>query len=202
MKNNHWNKYYNLHDKPFEKSDFAVFSLDYIEKGQRLIDIGCGNGRDSVFFKEHGLTTLGIDYSSVAIQNLSKYESKNLKFKQLDVSKITKVLKNEYFDVCYCRFFIHSIKEENEEILFDWIDTNVEKLLLIETRVVDKNYESSNQDHYRRPSDPKVLINKIQSIGFKLEFEKVSNNFSIYKDNYGNLDIKKSPELLRIVARK
>lgn len=93
MKNNHWNKYYNLHDKPFEKSDFAVFSLDYIEKGQRLIDIGCGNGRDSVFFKEHGLTTLGIDYSSVAIQNLSKYESKNLKFKQLDVSKITKVLK-------------------------------------------------------------------------------------------------------------
>ena len=145
---------------------------------------------------------MGIDYSSVAIQNLSRYESKNLKFKQLDVSKITKVLKNEYFDVCYCRFFIHSITEKNEEILFDWIETNVEKLLLIETRVVDKNYESSNQDHYRRPSDPKVLIDKIKSIGFKLEFEKVSDNFSIYKDTYGNLDIKKSPKLLRIVARK
>ena len=202
MKNNHWDRYYDVHYKPFEKSDFAVFSLPYLEKGQRLIDIGCGNGRDSIFFKENGLNKMGIDYSSVAIQNLSNYESQNLKFKQLDVSKIKKILKNEYFDVCYCRFFIHSINEKNEEILFKWIKSNVKKLLLIETRIVDKNYESSNQDHYRRPSNPTVLINKIKSIGFKLEIQKVSDNFSIYKDSYGNLDIKNSPKLLRIVARK
>ena len=54
------------------------------------------------------------------------------------MSQKTKVLKNEYFDVCYCRFFIHSITEKNEEILFDCIETNVEKLLQLRQELLIK----------------------------------------------------------------
>ena len=46
----HWNNYYSENSKPFQESDFATFVLKQLTKNSTIIDIGCGNGRDSVFF--------------------------------------------------------------------------------------------------------------------------------------------------------
>ena len=48
---NYWNNYYKSKSKRFPNSDFSEFALDKIEKTSSLIiDIGCGDGRDSYFF--------------------------------------------------------------------------------------------------------------------------------------------------------
>ena len=43
-----------------EKKDFAKFCLDYFPKDSHILDIGCGNGRDAVFFSEKGFRVFGL----------------------------------------------------------------------------------------------------------------------------------------------
>ena len=45
--NNYWDKYYSKH-QTFNNSDFVEFSKPFIKDS--VIDIGCGNGRDSIYF--------------------------------------------------------------------------------------------------------------------------------------------------------
>ena len=44
------NEYYAKDRSQKLPSDFAKFVLEYMQKGKQLIDLGCGNGRDSIFF--------------------------------------------------------------------------------------------------------------------------------------------------------
>ena len=44
----------------------------YIEIGGNLVELGCGNGRDSLYFAKHGVHVTGIDASEVAINELQK----------------------------------------------------------------------------------------------------------------------------------
>ena len=49
----HWNKFYSKKKQPIKPSNFAKFLYKKFlikGKGKKLIDIGCGNGRDSFFF--------------------------------------------------------------------------------------------------------------------------------------------------------
>jgi cyclopropane fatty-acyl-phospholipid synthase-like methyltransferase len=45
----YWEKYYSQNSKPFNPSSFAKDIVKNINKKSELIDIGCGNGRDSLF---------------------------------------------------------------------------------------------------------------------------------------------------------
>ena len=73
-----------------------------IDKNSKIIDIGCGNGRDSFFFSKNDLKVTAIDISKNAIKNNSLKSNKNLKFLKFDIEKNTMSKK---FDVIYCRFF-------------------------------------------------------------------------------------------------
>ena len=46
-------------------------------KGKKIIDIGCGSGKASLFFAYHSLNVISIDSSEVAINNLSKHCAEN-----------------------------------------------------------------------------------------------------------------------------
>jgi len=56
-------------------------------KGDNILDVGCGGGRDSKFFVRKGLKVTGIDVSSVLIK-LAKKEVPGALFKCLDLLKI------------------------------------------------------------------------------------------------------------------
>ena len=89
----YWNHFY----KKFRfasPSNFAkfVFKKKYITKSDKLLEIGCGNGRDIFYFIKNGIYSYGLDKSSVAIQNnLNKVE--DIFFKK-DFCKIDKFLIN------------------------------------------------------------------------------------------------------------
>lgn len=51
-------------------SDFFIQNL----KGKKILDIGCGPGRDAKYFSEQGLEVTGIDLTS----NFVKMASKNV----------------------------------------------------------------------------------------------------------------------------
>ncbi len=47
---------------------------------KKIMDIGCGNGRDSIYFSQNGLEVTGVDASEEAISYLNQYNMKNSMF--------------------------------------------------------------------------------------------------------------------------
>ena len=76
MKNSYLNKikyylnsYYYKKETNKKSSNFSKFVLKKLKKNKTLIDIGCGDGRDSFFFSKKKIKTLGIDISKQVIEN-------------------------------------------------------------------------------------------------------------------------------------
>lgn len=65
----YWNNFYSNNGAVLYQSQFAAHILNEFSSTKKIIDIGCGNGRDSLFFASHGLNVLGIDGSLSAISN-------------------------------------------------------------------------------------------------------------------------------------
>ena len=69
---NYWNKFYKKKSITAE-STFAKFTYKkIINKKSTLLDIGCGNGRDSYYFNRKGLKVTGIDISQLSFVSKAK----------------------------------------------------------------------------------------------------------------------------------
>jgi tRNA1(Val) A37 N6-methylase TrmN6 len=47
----YWENYYKKNFKLSEPSTFIHFASSYIKNNKKLIELGCGNGKDSIFFQ-------------------------------------------------------------------------------------------------------------------------------------------------------
>lgn len=72
-----WNQIYTNHatQTPNEADPMLLTAIDYFGdiRNAKLLDLGCGDGRSSLFFAKHGANVTAIDISEVAIQNLSQF---------------------------------------------------------------------------------------------------------------------------------
>lgn len=200
MDKSYWDNYYQINSEPFSNSSFSNFVINKIRENKSLLDIGCGNGRDSIFFAKNKLHTFGIDQSEVAINNLKKYENNYLKFENTTIKKLI----NMEFNYGYCRFLLHSINKKSENSLINYFNTNIKDSIFIETRVIDnkKEIESLNMNHYRRIESKDYYINLFKDSSFKIVYEKTSYEFSKYKNSYNVKDLKGDPLILRLVLKK
>ena len=64
-KGEYWNKYYASREvlKLSAPSQFAAFVAQEAGDAHLIIEVGCGNGRDSLFFARHGFQVVAIDGS-------------------------------------------------------------------------------------------------------------------------------------------
>ena len=195
----HWNNYY-ANNSYFENSDFAEFVKNFITYEKSLLDVGCGNGRDSLFFIKNNLEVYGVDFSETAINNLKKKTNSD-NFQVLEISNIQNDLKVKNFDICYCRFLLHAIDENSEDNLLAWTKNNVNSLLCIETRIADSKNLNLKQTHYRRFFKEEVILNKLINLNFEILYSEKSYNFSKYKTSYQVQDLNNDPLLLRIICK-
>jgi len=93
-------------------SVFAQKFSDRMKKdgvGSRVLEVGCGNGRDSIFFAKSGFTTTGIDIAPGAI-NLAKKNAKklgvNVTFLEADVESLP--FEDKSFDSVFSLSVLHS----------------------------------------------------------------------------------------------
>src|SRR3989344_3442692 len=106
----YWDDFYKHSQVPQEPSTFASYCFDYLKTnydlyGKKLVDLGCGNGRDTYFFARNGLKTTGID-ASLNEQILTNSEN-GVHFTKGDLANI------EFdYDFYYLRFVVHTLKEE------------------------------------------------------------------------------------------
>tara|TARA_B110000881_G_C18398284_1_gene424607 strand:+ start:173 stop:805 length:633 start_codon:yes stop_codon:yes gene_type:complete len=195
----YWNKFYKK-KSIIKESTFAKFThKKIINKNARILDIGCGNGRDSYFFNKKGFEVTGIDISQKAIEKNSKNKIKNLSFKKFDIGK-DKI--KDKFDVIYCRFFVHTVDELLESKLIKLIKDSKNKgtIVFFEFRnFKDKIFGTFKakdhnkviefeKGHFRRIIDPKIFKEKFLSkTKSKLIYQKNGINLSIVKKDNPNL---------------
>lgn len=202
----YWNNYYNKKVAPTEPSAFAKDILRYLDEGRELLELGCGNGRDSILFAQKGLNVTAIDQSKQSIIDLREGSyGDRIKFIQDDFIK-TDILGCMKFNYIYSRFTMHSIKEEEESILIERVYNALEKdgLFFIEVRSVKDDiyglgeYVARNtyiyQEHSRRFIVIDELIEKLKLIGFSIVFANEDKNYAVYKDE--------NPIVIRIIAKK
>jgi tellurite methyltransferase len=127
VRSTHWNSYYQGKEVPEIPSQFAVFTLGEY-RPEVVVDIGCGSGRDSFFFASLGVTTIGIDGSSSAVDLCrQKVSGHPLQFLRLDVGdemladKVLAIAGGDGKILVYARFFIHAITDEEEDNLLEQV---------------------------------------------------------------------------------
>jgi len=117
----HWNNAHAeqwLHKHSTDKTTFAEEVGRQISQGSKILELGCGEGNDSVYFAEHGHTVLATDFSDVAIeQNIKRWAHPNLFFKAQDMSHAFQ-FENKSFDVVYARLSLHYFTNETTRDIF------------------------------------------------------------------------------------
>ena len=177
----HWENYYRTHEAPSEPSSFATAFLEIPEVQQllstespRLLDFGCGNGRDSKFLGGH-FTVLGIDSADAAVtsaRSLCQADSANPIFQQVQLGDFPGMLESFQPHVIYCRFVLHALTAQEQDLFFASIASSCAAgtLLAIEVRSSDDPMASRGSKlsetervfgHYRRFLDPDELRSAI-----------------------------------------
>lgn len=126
----YWNTYYKKGLAPKGPSCFAKVIGRYLEKDKQILELGCGNGRDSLFFSKLGLRVTSIDASDVVIDKLQKYirdaNIKNIWFLCDDFVN-SSLMKTQQYDYIYSRFTLHSINAKQQGELFHNVKNALKK---------------------------------------------------------------------------
>jgi hypothetical protein len=183
----YWDEFYKSNKDLNKESDFARFVLADLEKRNenlesiRMVDLGCGNLRDTKYFHNHGVNIEGVDLSfNLSDPSITTYNDSVL---NVDLQK---------YNVFYARFFVHSIKEEILDELLNKIKSESKNFIFyIETRsskniTNDKKsitfFKSSIGDkHYRYLYSKSYLEEKLKPL-FNIEYMLEDNDLAIYKE--------------------
>lgn len=204
----YWNKFYKKHTLIIKPSNFSQFIKKKFLKKKKIkniLEIGCGNGRDTFYFSKYVTKIVSIDNSQQAIIKNKNNErmQKNIIFLKKDIlSRFNVLVKN--FDLIYARFFLHTINSREEDIFLNLLKkiSNKKTIVALEFRTTkDKLFKkgkkiSKNEsitDHYRRFVDVSNFQNKLKKINFKIIYFKQSVNLSNFKND--------NPHLCRIVFK-
>ena len=202
----YWNAFYEV-NKPesMGMSLFAEFALKWLRKGSSIVDVGCGNGRDSLFFARKGMDVVGIDASSTAIDMLNELHHPNLNFICGDFITDKRIFSKRY-DCFYSRFTIHAISAKQQNIFLDNVSESLNDngMLMIEVRGIHDpkfgkgKYVERNayllDGHYRRFIVMEEILQELISKGFKIKYAEENTGFAPYADE--------NPEIIRIVAKR
>ena len=203
----YWEDYYLKYRTPSVPSAFARHCLKkYLQFGQTLLELGCGNGRDAVFFATQGLWVTAVDQCAEELAFLQSCElMENLKFECSDFTRLPE--ETIPFDAVYSRFTLHAIDRAGEARVLRWCGSHIKPggFFLVEARgvkneifglgtpVPDDPDAFIYNGHYRRFLRAEEVIGSLQKLGFET-FGEERRGFAPF---YGKDEI-----FLRIIARK
>ena len=135
-----------------EAKNFIEKIINYLklDKGSKILDAACGNGRHSIEIEKLGYKVLGIDLSKNSIKKAKKNENKNLNFLIHDIS----IPFESEFDAVFNLFtsFGYHTKKKDLDVLYaieknlknggigviDFFNINKVKKDLIENEIIIK----------------------------------------------------------------
>jgi SAM-dependent methyltransferase len=200
----YWKQFYRDNNVT-DGSPFAKFVAGRLPPQCTIIEIGCGTGRDAVFFAEHGHAVFGADRAEEGVKRASAAAGERglqTSFSVVDASHRKGLaafiggVPVSARGVVYMRFFLHSIPVEVQELIFDEVSRLPSGYLLALEFRTDKDALQPKVygEHYRRYIKPSSVIESLERRGFKIDFEEEGTGLSPFGEE--------DPHLARILARK
>ncbi len=201
----YWNLFYASNPEIEHPSLFAQYVYEQLENGKTLLELGCGNGRDSVYFSEK-VDVTAIDASDKAISDLNKkYQDRSgIRFLCDDFVCAAALFQRQY-DYCYSRFTLHAISEEQELSVISNVRHALKDsgLFFIEVRSINDELYGKGKPagknafiyngHYRRFIVLEELKNHLVQNGFRITYAEEAKGFAPFGDS--------DPPIIRIVAK-
>ncbi len=193
-------------------STFFEFVNGRADMPAHVIDIGCGDGRDSYAFGLAGGNVTGLDRSHIGVRHADKKAESmgmgdRVQFQACDVghpAELRAVLDTAIERagdaplLFYARFFLHSIPEDVQETLMSVIAKVArpgDQFAAEFRTTADSDRMKVHTKHYRRFQDgPGFGLTLRERYGFALDFEVESTGLSPYKDE--------DPVLYRVLAKR
>lgn len=118
---------------PFAKRAYVLMNKKHVK---RVLDLGCGDGRDSVYFARKGVAVEAFDFSESGIESLRK-KNPNIKAYIGDIRKLP--FKKNSFDAVYAHLSLHYFSDSETEKIFSKIHAILKKdgLLFVKCKSTD-----------------------------------------------------------------
>ncbi|MET8008048.1 class I SAM-dependent methyltransferase [Nonomuraea glycinis] len=105
-----WNSYHRQYwnsEERIRPTSSALVLADGLSRGRRILELGCGSGRDAVFLQRRGHAVTATDFSEFAIEaNLHSPEASEVDFSLHDL-RAPLAFSAASFDVAYARLALH-----------------------------------------------------------------------------------------------
>lgn len=198
MDKNYWKTIYSKQSEDEQPSLFAQYVDEAIGiEGKRIIELGCGNGRDAIYFANSNAAKVdAIDQCDNIIELLQiRYQQvSNLNFQCCDFTNMKNKTNHEKYDVVYSRFTLHSISTVEEGHVLRWAFQNLNPngVLCIEARGQNNELFRNGipvdgepnafilNNHFRRFIHFSTFCKELKSIGFHLDYAEEKKGFAPY----------------------
>jgi adenylylsulfate kinase-like enzyme/SAM-dependent methyltransferase len=204
-KSEHWETFYSKQVGEQAPSPFAEYVAGRLRGDERLLEIGCGNGRDASFFSSRGLRVVAIDASSAAIEICHKLHG--TEGAHFAVGKLGDghVAVGDSFDVAYSRFVLHAMTQAEEEatLLEAYRKLRPGGTLYLECRSINDPLARQGEvispterihGHYRRFIILEEIVQRLEATGFNIDQALEDTGLALYQDE--------DPVVIRIRASK
>ena len=110
-----------IHLEAFKSADIYLIDQilkDRLHKGQRILDLGCGSGRNLIILETLGCEIYGVDQSAQAIDSCRR-QLQSFKEEHFYVGDLLQhPFQTEHFDVVICNALFHFAKDQED--FFNW----------------------------------------------------------------------------------
>lgn len=174
---NVWNKNWAAWKEDFKPSPFAqkAFKLMKIKDLHDVLDLGCGKGRNSLFFAANGMNVTAMDISDEALKTVEELRHPKIRTLCADISKAD--LGAECYDVVFACLSLHYFGDAVTRMIVDKVRRSLRAggLFFIRCKSVkDKAYgvgEKVGEDmyfdewtrHFFRPEYMKDILSDFET---------------------------------------
>jgi SAM-dependent methyltransferase len=197
----HWEKKhikYSQQDWITKPTIFATQVITYFPKTGKILDLGAGQGQDSVYFANHGYQVLASDFSEYS---LSKIADTRIKKQLVDLSRPLPFFPDS-LDIIYSHMSLHYFKQARTKHLFDEIFTVLKPggvFATLTNSLDDPDISSSifiEDDYYESGGIPKRYFSTQTLARFTSKFE------TLLLDSHGETYKDSIKTLIRFIGRK
>lgn len=192
-KGEYWASYYasrtTSNNSRLIPSQFATFLAGELGRPHRVVELGCGSGRDALFLAGYGHDVLGVDAAEPAVQGCTEL-ARTLQIPARflvgavdDPALAQRIGPSSTPTVLYARFFLHAITDEEEVGFFDLAETVTTSgdLMAVEYRTVrDMAQQKVTAAHFRRYLQPTAFQLRAAQRGFEVEYAVEGFGFAKY----------------------
>lgn len=201
----HWREFYSKAHVPSDPSPFAESVACLFSGPTRILEIGCGNGRDAVYFATHGHSVTALDLSEAAIEKCEQeHGHMGIEFIVGKLGDLTHCLGSR-FDSVYARFVLHamSLEEEIETLRAAFSALRPGGRFHIECRSINDPLSRQGDvispterihGHYRRFVIHDELVARLEASGFEILNSLESDGLAVFGDD--------DPVVIRASARR